>query len=228
MRGNCEIGPDGATAESCSGQCAATPCWWLLWARGSGKMAKPSGSQVPQTCRDRWGAAVGPPRGRRSINARQTIVVWAGEPQSKSEIGMHVFNITDEQEFNPARHIEKMLGRVADGDISIACWEPDQISPYHCHPSATEIYFCFQGGGVMRTPDRAVELTRGSFVIHPPGELHEYANGSERTLLFRVRYGNDMSARSLDWRGNADWKQRDSDSEYFRQLRPTDRAGPTV
>jgi quercetin dioxygenase-like cupin family protein len=133
---------------------------------------------------------------------------------------MYVFRILDEQEFNPGRHVEKVLGRVAEGDVTIACWEPDQISPYHCHPNATEIYFCFQGGGVMRTPERTVELTPGSFGVHPPGEVHEYANGSERTLLFRVRYGNDMSARLLDWRGNPDWKPRAGDSEYFRQRSP--------
>ena len=41
---------------------------------------------------------------------------------------------------------------IADGDVTVACWEPGQISPYHCHPFATEIYFCFSGGGTMRTP----------------------------------------------------------------------------
>jgi hypothetical protein len=45
---------------------------------------------------------------------------------------------------------------VADGDVTVACWEPGQISPYHCHPEATEIYFCFSGGGTMRTPEQTV------------------------------------------------------------------------
>jgi quercetin dioxygenase-like cupin family protein len=130
---------------------------------------------------------------------------------------MQVFSLSNEQEFNTGRHVEKILGRVGDGDVTVACWEPGQISPYHCHPNATEIYFCFQGGGTMRTPERAAEVTPGSFLVHPPGELHEYMNGSERTLLFRVRYGDDMSARFLQWRGNADWKQRAEDVEYFRQ-----------
>ena len=38
----------------------------------------------------------------------------------------------------------------APGDYTVACWEPGQISPNHCHPHATEIYFCFTGGGVSR------------------------------------------------------------------------------
>jgi quercetin dioxygenase-like cupin family protein len=128
-----------------------------------------------------------------------------------------VFSLVDEQEFNPKRHVEKILGKVLDGDVTVACWEPGQISPYHCHPHATEIYFCFEGGGAMRTPQETVDVTPGSFVVHPPGELHEYANGAQRTLLFRVRYGADMSTRFIDWRGNPDWKQRPEDIEYFRR-----------
>jgi quercetin dioxygenase-like cupin family protein len=130
---------------------------------------------------------------------------------------MLAFSLADEQEFNPKRHVEKILGRIAAGDVTVACWEPLQISPYHCHPHATEIYFCFEGGGVMRSPDQTVNVTPGSFVVHPPGELHEYENGAQRTLLFRVRYGDDMSTRFWDWRGNADWKQTADDAAYFRR-----------
>ena len=138
---------------------------------------------------------------------------------------MHVFSVVDEQEFNPKRHVEKILGRVAAGDVTVACWEPGQISPYHCHPQATEIYFCFEGGGVMRTPEQTIDVTPGSFVVHPPGELHEYANGPQRTLLFRVRYGDDMASRFIDWRGNADWQQSTEDADYFRQHPATPDAG---
>ena len=67
---------------------------------------------------------------------------------------MHVFSLEREQQWDPRHHVEKILGKVADGDVTVACWEPGQISPNHCHPRATEIYFCFSGGGTMRTPDR--------------------------------------------------------------------------
>ena len=105
---------------------------------------------------------------------------------------MYVFSLLEEQQFNQEKHVEKILGTVAEGDVTVACWEPGQISPYHCHPDATEIYFCFRGGGTMRTPQETVAVRPGSFVVHPAGELHEYANGPERTLLFRVRYGRNM------------------------------------
>ena len=133
---------------------------------------------------------------------------------------MLVFKLEQEQEWNSSRHVEKILGRIEGGDVTVACWEPRQVSPYHCHPAATEIYFCFSGGGTMRTPRETVEVIPGSFVVHPPGELHEFANGAARTLLFRVRYGADMHARFYEWRRNAAWKQRPEDAAYFREHPP--------
>ena len=129
---------------------------------------------------------------------------------------MHVFSLEREQQWNPKRHVEKILGTVEDGDVTVACWEPGQISPYHCHPHATEIYFCFSGGGTMRTPKETIVVAPGAFVVHPPGEVHEYQNGPERTMLFRVRYGADMASRHWKWRGNAAWRQSAEDAEYYR------------
>jgi quercetin dioxygenase-like cupin family protein len=133
---------------------------------------------------------------------------------------MHVFELKKEQEWSPTRHVEKILGTMGGGDVTVACWEPGQISPNHCHPHATEIYFCFEGGGSMRTPSETIDIVPGAFVVHPPGELHEYSNGPARTLLFRVRYGADMSSRHLEWRGNAAWRQSPRDAEYFREHPP--------
>src|SRR3989442_44908 len=99
---------------------------------------------------------------------------------------MRVFSLMREQEWNPKRHVEKILDRIGAGDVSLACWEPGQISPYHCHPDATEVYFCVEGGGKMRTPSETIDVVPGVFVVHPAGEVHEYANGPHRTLLFRV------------------------------------------
>ncbi len=128
---------------------------------------------------------------------------------------MHVFDLPREQEWNPAHHVEKILGAVEGGDVTVACWEPGQISPYHCHPEATEIYFCWTGGGTMRTPGETVAVVPGSFVVHPPGEVHEYENGPARSLLFRVRYGVDMRAHHIDWRGRPGWTQSAEDAAYY-------------
>jgi mannose-6-phosphate isomerase-like protein (cupin superfamily) len=131
-----------------------------------------------------------------------------------------VFSLQAEQQFNPHRHVERVLGRVGEGDVTVACWEPGQVSPYHCHPNATEIYFCFEGGGTMRTPDHTVSVEPGSFVVHPPGELHEFETGPSRTLLFRVRYGAEqIETRTIAWRGNPDWQAQPED-EAYRQANP--------
>ena len=130
---------------------------------------------------------------------------------------MQVFSVTREAEFDPKKHVEKILGTVEEGDVTVACWEPGQISPNHCHPHATEIYFCFEGGGIMRTPRETVEVKPGGFVVHPPGEVHEYANGPHRTLLFRVRYGADMASRHVEWRGHIGFTQSAEDADYYRR-----------
>lgn len=130
---------------------------------------------------------------------------------------MEAFDLRKEQSFDPKRHVEKILGTVAEGDVTVACWEPGQVSPDHCHPDATEIYFCFEGGGMMKTPEGTVDVTPGSFVAHPPGEMHEYHNGDQRTLLFRVRYGSDMAAKLLTWPSNPEWEPTQEDIVYFEK-----------
>lgn len=110
---------------------------------------------------------------------------------------MYAFDLEKEKEFNPKKHVEKILQVVSDGDVTIACWEPKQKSPNHYHPDATEIYFCFSGGGIMRTDEKEINIHPGSFVVHPPGEVHEYTNGKNRTVLFRVRYGKSMASNHV-------------------------------
>ena len=130
---------------------------------------------------------------------------------------MHVFDLEVEQEFDASKHVEKILATIGEGDVTAAGWEPGQISPNHCHPDATEIYLCVHGGGVMRTPEQVVDVSPGSFVVHPRGELHEYVNGTRRSLLFRVRYGDDMRSMAWDNRGEDGWVQSDEEAEYFRR-----------
>ncbi len=135
---------------------------------------------------------------------------------------MHVHDLRDAERYDPAERVEEVMTSVAGGDFTCACWEPGQVSPYHCHPWATEAYLCLEGGGTMRTPTGTAEVRPGSFVVHPPGELHEYENGPTRSLLYRVRYGSDLSPRTVAWRGNAAWRPDDLDAEYLRDHPVTD------
>jgi len=128
---------------------------------------------------------------------------------------MHTFDLAAEEAFDLGKHVERILAVESGGDFTVACWEPGQISPYHCHPEATEMYFCVSGGGVMRTPTETVTIKPGAFVVHPPGEVHEYENGAERSVLFRVRYGKDMVSHHINWRGREGWTQRPRDAAYF-------------
>lgn len=130
---------------------------------------------------------------------------------------MHVRDLRAAQRFDLGERVEDVLLSVGGGDFTCACWEPGQVSPYHCHPGATEAYLCLDGGGVMRTPAGIVEVLPGSFVVHPPGELHEFENGVERSILYRVRYGADLSARTVGWRGRQGWAPDENDEAYLRQ-----------
>jgi quercetin dioxygenase-like cupin family protein len=130
---------------------------------------------------------------------------------------MDAFDLNKEQRFDSKKHVEHILSRFSGGDTTVACWEPGQISPDHCHPHATEIYFCYTGGGIMRTPDREIEIVPGSFVVHPPGEVHEYENGPQRTLLFRIRIGDEMVSRHRANRGVTNWTQSRDDAAYYAE-----------
>lgn len=119
---------------------------------------------------------------------------------------MFFYQVSEHINFNPGRHSENILGRYETGDVSLACHEPNQTGPYHAHPGCTEIYFCIEGEGRMRVDDQNVALTPGTIIVHPPGELHEFSSGPERTVLFRVRYGADFTSRIQEWPSNPDWK----------------------
>jgi quercetin dioxygenase-like cupin family protein len=133
---------------------------------------------------------------------------------------MHAFDLDKEQKWDLKKHIEKVLGREGGGDFTVACWEPGQISPYHCHPYATEIYFCVNGGGKMYTPTEEIDIVPGAFVVHPKGELHEYVNGNQRTMLFRVRYGDDMVSHHIGWRGHPEKPPTEAALAWFKDHAP--------
>ena len=51
------------------------------------------------------------------------------------------------------------------------------------------IYFCFEGGGKMRTPSRNIDMAPGSLAV---------------PLLFRIPYGEDTAGRTKEWPSNLD------------------------
>ena len=69
----------------------------------------------------------------------------------------------------------------------------------------------------MRTPTEIGKVTPGGFMVHPPGEEHEYENGSQRSLLLRVHYGADMRAHHCAWCGSEDRRQSVENAAYYRR-----------
>ena len=71
---------------------------------------------------------------------------------------MHVFSVVQEAEFNPKKHVEKILG--TDRSRAMSRWPAGsraRSARIIAIPHATEIYFCFEGGGTMRTPDETID-----------------------------------------------------------------------
>ena len=62
---------------------------------------------------------------------------------------MEFVDLKAAREFSPKHHIHKSLTATPRSDISIACWEPGQTSPIHCHPGADEIYHVVEGNGLF-------------------------------------------------------------------------------
>ena len=44
---------------------------------------------------------------------------------------MLVFDLDKQKEFSDSKHVEKVLASVEEGDVTVACWEPGQVSPNH-------------------------------------------------------------------------------------------------
>src|SRR3546814_12496606 len=100
---------------------------------------------------------------------------------------MFVRTLQDEQHFDPKVHVENILGTIEGGDVTVACWEPGQTSPHPRHPDAPEIYFCFEGGGPLLTPDETVVGMPGGSIVPPRGGSPHALNGPVASAVLRVR-----------------------------------------
>ena len=123
---------------------------------------------------------------------------------------MNIIDLNKEKSFRPKLHTPVRLGKLPEGVVAVDCFAPGQIGPMHKHEESTEINFCYQGGGTMKTDEGKEAVLPGTFVIHPHGEYHEFENGPEETLLFRLRLGGDESIHRRAWRENPDWKPEDA------------------
>jgi quercetin dioxygenase-like cupin family protein len=109
---------------------------------------------------------------------------------------MEFVDLEAAREFSPTHHIHKSLTSTPRSDISIACWEPGQTSPIHCHPGADEIYHVIEGEGVFSDGRVARRLGAGGTVVFPAGDVHQ-VTALTRMVLYRVHAGADRHAEAL-------------------------------
>ena len=109
---------------------------------------------------------------------------------------MDTVDLKGAYEFSPQHHVHKSLTATPRSDISIACWEPGQASPIHCHPGADEIYHVVEGEGLFNDGRTERTLVAGDTVVFPVGELHQ-VTALKRMVLYRVQAGADRHAESV-------------------------------
>ncbi len=103
---------------------------------------------------------------------------------------MQILDLKRAQEFSPARHIQKTLAESERCGVSVACWEPEQVSPIHAHPGADEIYHVLEGEGVFRDGRAERRLGPGATVLFRAGEVHQVMSLT-RMVLYRIQAGAD-------------------------------------
>lgn len=110
---------------------------------------------------------------------------------------MELVDLKAAEEFSPKHHVHKSLTETERSDITIACWEPGQTSPIHCHPGADEIYHVMEGEGVFSDGRTEKRLGPGATVLFRAGEAHQ-VRAVTRMVLYRVQAGADRHPELLD------------------------------
>lgn len=86
---------------------------------------------------------------------------------------MKIIDLKAAERFDPHHHVHDTLAESPVCTVSIACWEPGQISPIHAHPEAEEIYHVLEGEGLFRDGKSERKLGPRGTVIFPVGEVHQ-------------------------------------------------------
>lgn len=104
---------------------------------------------------------------------------------------MHITSLESSPRFVPvmegAKGVQKQIPiSKADGtpnfSFRVFTIEPGGHTPLHTHPFE-HLNYVIEGHGVVMAPDGPHEVKKGDFVLVPPGELHQYRNTSNGTLV---------------------------------------------
>ena len=131
---------------------------------------------------------------------------------------MQVFDLGKEQVFNPVRHVEKVLGTIAEGDVTIACWDPGQVSPNHLHPNATEIYSVSKAAASCARPtrqwtsrqDHSSCIRRANCTNTPTARAHD-------PVPRALRQGFLHPSPRI-WPSNPNWRARPEDAASVQRM----------
>lgn len=106
-------------------------------------------------------------------------------------------NLLGAREVSPEHHIRKPLVNTPYCSVSVASWEPGQVSPIHHHPGADEIYHVLEGEGIFSDGRTEQRLGPGGTVIFTAGEPHP-VRSLTRMVLYGGQAGADRHPERLD------------------------------
>lgn len=110
---------------------------------------------------------------------------------------MEILDLKKAEQFSPEHHIHLTLSQSPLCAVSIACWEPGQVSPIHSHPEADEIYHVLEGEGVFLDGKTEQRLGPRGTVVFAAGEVHQ-VRSLTRMVLYRIQAGPDRTAVSFE------------------------------
>jgi mannose-6-phosphate isomerase-like protein (cupin superfamily) len=65
---------------------------------------------------------------------------------------------------------------LADVTVAYEVWDPGGAQPPNTHPSSVETFWFLRGEGVATCDGRDVAVSAGSFLVLPPGSVHQVRN----------------------------------------------------
>ncbi|OAM87748.1 cupin domain-containing protein [Termitidicoccus mucosus] len=116
--------------------------------------------------------------------ANQNTIAWEDDVSPKGKFAVTVKNLTratggpkDTGPWGGGHPFDVELVRVPPGKTN---W------PLHAHAAQWEAYIVVSGRGHARTESGSERIEAGDYVVHPPGEAHQFINDGSEDLVYYV------------------------------------------
>ena len=96
---------------------------------------------------------------------------------------MEMKNLRTIQQFSSRGFVRQRVWQSDQLHCNIYYFEPGQQNSLHCHPTADEVVFCWEGEGIIVVGDEHFPFTAGETVLVPKNTPHGYLNTSQNSRM---------------------------------------------